>query len=110
MPEIKGNHEGRNQEIEEAVLRAFADVPYPGDEAITLPPADYRTERYNEGFKGVHFRDVPLALIKNVRSMSGYSSSAQRRGGFTCQRISAWNSRQTSFRMQNPALSRCSKP
>ncbi len=53
----------RREQIKAALHRAFADVPYPGDDAIALYPDDRRGKPINEDFKGHPWRDVPLEVL-----------------------------------------------
>ncbi len=57
---------------------AFADVPYPGDDAITLPPHNYRTERLEANVKGLNWRDVPLERLKDNTWLHLFSPAARR--------------------------------
>jgi hypothetical protein len=65
MPQGIAN-EARKERVKQAIVTAFADVPYPGDDAITLPPRDYRTKKIDRELKGVQWQDVPLDLLQHV--------------------------------------------
>jgi hypothetical protein len=55
----------RKEQIKKAIVEAFAGEPYPGDDALTLPPSNYRTEHVLRDFKGLHWRDVPRSLLED---------------------------------------------
>jgi hypothetical protein len=69
----------RKEQTEAAIIEAFADEPYPGDEALTLPPQDWRTEEIQGDFKGRHWRDVPPELLNKQGSWLQVFSPAGRR-------------------------------
>jgi hypothetical protein len=52
----------RKEKVKQAILDAFADVPYPGDEAIA-GKRESSGERMSQALRGMHFRDVPREVL-----------------------------------------------
>jgi hypothetical protein len=54
----------RKERVRQAILDAFVDVPYPGDDAIASK-SDSSGERMSQALRGIHFRDVPCEVLMN---------------------------------------------
>lgn len=53
----------RRAQIRQAILSAFADVPYPGDHDIAYSSTAWDGIAINHDFKGYHWRDLPRGLL-----------------------------------------------
>ncbi len=50
----------RKEQIRRAIVASFADVPYPGDDAIVLDPTSFAGKDIQRDLKGHHWRDLPF--------------------------------------------------
>ncbi len=53
----------RKEQVEQAIVESFADVPYPGDDFIALDPTRYPGDKIQPDFKGQHWRDLPHEVV-----------------------------------------------
>ena len=55
-------------QLTEQIERAFADVPYPGDDRIVENPADLESSNLRNRFKGKHWSTLSLKTLMDERS------------------------------------------
>jgi hypothetical protein len=69
----------RKERVRQAILQAFADVPYPGDEAIAAHPEGQDGPELIRDFKGYGWREVQRAMLCcNTDTLSYFSNAGLR--------------------------------
>jgi hypothetical protein len=72
------SEEDLKERTKQAILDAFADVPYPGDGAIASPSEGWQEDDINQAFRAIHWRNVPKKLLEEYAFVLPYFSPAGR--------------------------------